>query len=465
MQSYCEQDTRVTYRLWQKLQSKGYSEQAIQLEHDFARIIFKQEQHGFCFNVDAARKLYAELCQRRMELEGTLQQFFPAWEERSPFIPKVNNAKRGYVKGQPTEKVKRIEFNPNSRDHIAQRLKAQRNWKPAEFTEDGKPKVDETVLEKLDWPEAKVLAEYLMIQKRIGQLAEGAQAWLKLEKNGRIHGQVVTNGAVTGRCTHKNPNIAQVPTKGVPYGKECRSLFTVPLGYRLLGCDASGLELRCLAHYMARYDGGAYAREILDGDIHWRNAKSLGLISDSEEFNKEDTQHDWARNIVAKRFIYAFLYGAGDAKIGSIIGKGKEAGKSLKQRFLRQTPALLRLKQDIESRVEKQGHLKGLDGRHLHIRSLHSALNTLLQSAGALLVKQATVFLYEELTEQGYVWGDDWALVAHIHDELQIQVKEGLEDVIGQIAVRCFERAGEHFNFRCPITGEYRIGKSWAETH
>jgi len=465
MQSYCEQDTRVTYRLWKRMEAKNYSEQAIQLEHDFAEILFRQEQHGFCFDAPSAQKLYAQLCQRRMELEAQLQEVFPPWEERTPFTPKVNSAKYGYVKGVPTEKVKVVTFNPGSRDHIAARLQAQRDWKPKEFTNDGKPKVDETVLSKLAWPEAKVLSEYLLVQKRIGQLAEGAQAWIKLESKGRIYGQVVTNGAVTGRCTHKNPNIAQVPTKGVPYGKECRSLFTVPEGYCLVGADASGLELRCLAHYLAMYDGGAFGKELLEGDIHWRNAKTLGLVPADEVYNKELEKHDWARNIVSKRFIYAFLYGAGPAKIGSIVGGDAENGGRLIRNFLRRTPAIKRLKEVIAQKVEGRGYLIGIDGRLLHIRSQHSALNTLLQSAGALLVKQATVFLYQELTARGYEWGRDWAQVAHIHDEIQLQIKEELADEIGKIAVRCFERAGDNFNFKCPITGEYRVGKTWAETH
>ena len=449
LQTYCEQDTRVTYQLWQKIQSKQYSEQAIQLEHDFARILFKQEQRGFAFDAEAGRKLYADLCKKRLDLEAQLQDVFPPWEERTPFTPKVNNAKRGYQKGVTVDKVKTIQFNPNSRDHIAQRLQAQRGWKPTEFTEDGKPKVDETVLEAFDWPEAKLLAEYLMIQKRIGQLAEGAQAWLKLEKQGRIYGQVITNGAVTGRCTHKYPNVTQVPAKGSPYGVECRSLFQPSQGFVLLGCDASSLELRCLAHYMAKFDDGAYVKVLLEDDIHVLNQKAAGLASRDQ----------------AKRFIYAFLYGAGNAKLGSIIGAGFKEGHLLKKRFLARTPALKYLKDEIAHRVEAKGYLKGLDGRLLHIRSDHSALNTLLQSAGALLVKQATVFLFESLTEQGLVWGSDWAQVAHVHDELQLEVKPELAEQIGQTAVRCFERAGEYFNFRCPITGEYRIGQSWAETH
>lgn len=457
MQEYCEQDVRVTYTLWNRIVSKKYSEQAIQLEHDFQEIIFKQEQHGFCFDVEAAKRLYVVLCTRRLELESELKQVFSPRilpskitnPYKSQFTPKRDNKRLGYQAGATFTKVELAEFNPASRDHIAWWLRLQYGWKPKEYTEDGKPKVDETVLAKLEWPEAKVLTEYLMIEKRIGQLAEGRQAWLKLEKNGRIHGQLVTNGAVTGRCTHKFPNIAQVPAVGVPYGKECRNLFTVPDGYRLVGCDASGLELRCLAHYMARFDGGAYAKELLEGDIHTANQLAAGLPTREQ----------------AKKFIYAFLYGAGDEKLGQIIQAGEKEGRILRTRFLKKTPALKLLKDEIALKAKTKGYLKGIDGRHLHIRSPHSALNTLLQSAGALLVKQATVFLYQELSQHGYVWGRDWAQVAHIHDEIQLQVKEEFADEIGKIAVQCFERAGQHFNFRIPITGEYKIGRTWAETH
>jgi len=465
MQRYCEQDVKVTYQLWLKLQSKNYSEQAIALEHDFAQILFNQEQHGFCFDVSAAETLYTTLQQRRDELAQELQTVFPPLEEHIPFVPKANNAKYGYQKGVLTNKIKRTAFNPNSRDQIAFRLQVQRDWKPREYTPDGKPKIDETVLDALPWPEARLLSEYLMIQNRISQLAEGPQAWLKKQQNGWIHGEVITNGAVTGRCTHKNPNLAQVPAKGVPYGEECRSLFTVPPGYKLVGVDASGLELRCLGHYLARYDNGAFAKEVVGGDIHWRNAKSLGLVAAGKVFNEDLPHHNWVRNIVAKRFIYAFLYGAGDARIGGIMSKGADVGRRLKSKFLRKTPALISLKDEITDKVNTKGTLKGLDGRLLHVRSQHAALNTLLQSAGALVVKQATVFLYEELTSRGYVWGRDWAQVAHIHDEIQLQIKEEFADEIGKIAVECFQRAGESFSLRCAITAEYRIGQTWAQTH
>jgi DNA polymerase I-like protein with 3'-5' exonuclease and polymerase domains len=300
----------------------------------------------------------------------------------------------------------------------------------------------------MPYPEAKPLCEYLMIQKRLGQLAEGKEAWVKLEKNGRIHGRVNTNGAVTGRCTHSNPNMAQVPAVRAPYGKECRELFKVAPGYKMVGADASGLELRCLAHFMGKWDNGAYAKELLEGDIHTANQKAAGLETRDQ----------------AKTFIYAFLYGAGDGKIGTIVGKGQEEGARLRANFLKKTPALKYLKEAVEV-ASKRGYLLGLDGRKLWIRSEHAALNTLLQSAGALVMKQACVFLDTTISLAGWEWGKDYSFVLNVHDEWQIEVREPLAKWIGETAVEAIREAGKHFNFRCPLDGEYKIGNNWCETH
>lgn len=292
MQSYCEQDVRVTIALWNKLMSKNPSERSLELEHAFQNVIFKQEQFGFGFDVEKAEELYKALSIRRAELHHQLQTFFPPLEQAITFIPKASNKTRGYVKGVPFTKTTYQEFNPGSRIQIAERLKLMYNWKPLTFTDKGQAEVSEEVLSELQWPEAKLLTEYLMLEKRIGQLAEGKAAWLLLQQDGRIHGRVITNGAVTGRCTHLSPNIAQVPAVDVPFGHECRALFNPGMaGYVQLGCDASGLELRCLAHYMANYDGGEYAKIILEGDIHTANQEAAGLPT---------------RNS-AKTFIYAFL--------------------------------------------------------------------------------------------------------------------------------------------------------------
>lgn len=456
MQAYCEQDVEVTEALFLKLESKQYSPAAIELEHKFATIIQKQVEYGFLFDQNAASSLYADVASKRSEIALKVVEAFGSWyAKKGPVVvPKRTVTYKDPLRGDRTEgaafsPVEHVVFNPSSRDHIASILKRRYGWEPIEFTDGGKPKVDETVLSGLDYPEAKLLAEYFLLQKRAGQIAEGDQAWLKVvKKDGRIHGPVRTNGAVTGRCTHSHPNVAQVPAVGVPFGEQCRACFTVPRGRLLVGCDASGLELRCLAHYMARWDGGAYVDVILNGDIHTVNQKAAGLPTRNN----------------AKTFIYAFLYGAGPEKIGSIVGKGVSAGKKLMTRFLDRTPALKNLKAAV-AEAAKRGYLIGLDGRHLHVRSAHAALNTLLQSAGALVMKQALIILHDDLTAAGYVHGEHYAFVANIHDEFQIEVDEALAETVGQMAADAIRKAGEHFNFRCPLAGEYKIGSNWAETH
>lgn len=451
MLDYNVQDVEVTHALYQKIIDKNYAQQALDLEHQVAWLMAQQERNGFCFDVPKAAELLAKLVQRRGVLERELKEYFGSWEVRMPdFIPKVNNKTRGYVKGVPVPKIKVVEFNPSSRDHIADRLINLYNWKPKDFTEGGKPMVDEVVLGKLSYPPCKQLTEYLLVQKRISQLNEGGQAWMKCEKNGKIHGSINPNGAVTGRATHSYPNMSQVPAAGSPYGLECRSLFTVPDGWHLVGADASGLELRCLAHFMAKWDGGKYAEVLLGGDIHTENQKAAGLETRNQ----------------AKTFIYAFLYGAGDAKIGSIVGGNATQGKQLKSKFLRSLPALGRLVEAVGA-AAKRGYLVGLDGRAIHVRSSHAALNTLLQGAGALVCKQWLVFLEAELQKHfKHGWDGDYCFCAWSHDEVQIACRtEEIAQKVAQIATDCVLLAGQHFNFRCPTAGESKIGKTWADTH
>jgi len=478
MEDYCAKDVEVTKKLWENIKLKNYSEMAIELEHKFFQAILLQERNGFAFDKKKAEELYVKMAKRRVELQAELQKVFSPTIEKMKsrayhFGDKVfaskaeasEEAKRWAKENNKTQKEglslikdgkqkeKTIPFNPGSREEIAERFKKKYGWKPQEFTPDGKPKVDEAVLQvlaNLGYAEAKPLLEYLLLQKRIGQLAEGNEAWLKMVKpGGRIHGRVNTNGAITGRCTHSKPNIAQVPRVGSEYGKECRELFIAGEGKTLVGADASGLELRCLAHYLARYDGGAYTKDIIQGDIHSVNQASAGLPTRDS----------------AKTFIYAFLYGAGDEKIGNIIGKGQEEGRRIKREFLDKTPALKRLKESIDYTLKVKGYLNGLDGRKLQIRSSHSALNTLLQSAGALVMKMSTILLLEKLQKLDFVFGTDYALVAHIHDEMQLECREDIAEEIGKIAVKSIEDSGQLFNFKCPLTGEFRMGKNWADTH
>ena len=423
------------------------------------------ETNGFCFDLEAARALYVTLSTRKIDLLEQLKALFP--DDKIPMkthlakaggrlFPTKKVAKEAGFKDKEITKgpckLKLVPFNPASRDHIADRLQRW-GWKPKEFTNEGKPKVDESVLSgvKLDKNQESVelLNEYLLLVKRMGQLAEGQQAWLKLEKNGRMHGRVNTNGAVTGRCTHSNPNVAQVPRVGSPYGEECRSLFKATDGKVLVGCDAAGLELRCLAHYLAPYDNGDYTNKLLKEDIHVVNQLAAGLPTRDN----------------AKTFIYAFLYGAGDMKIGEIIGKGRGAGKKIKEKFLKSLPALAKLKSCVSNALNGRDHLRGLDGRKLFIRSEHAALNTLLQSAGAVIMKQATVLLYNKLTDEGLEHGKEWAFVAHIHDEFQLEVLPSYVEQVSKDAVKSIQEAGEVLGFRCPLDGEAKAGRNWAKTH
>ena len=425
MLDYCIQDTVVTSKLYRKILDKNFSQEALDLETEIHTLLLQQQEYGFDFNVQEAQALYSRLAQRRSDIEDELV---------STFEPTIIELKT---------KTKTIPFNPASRMQIADRL-MKRGWKPKAFTDSGEPKVDETVLAGIDMPEAKLLNEYLLLNKRIGQLATGKQAWLKMEKGGKIHGRVNHMGAVTSRCTHSNPNTAQIPSVGAPYGKECRELFIAPSGYSLLGADASGLELRCLAHYMAAYDDGAYADVVLNGDIHTANQQAAGLESRNQ----------------AKTFIYGFLYGSGDEKTGKIIGKGAKEGKAIKNKFLAKLPALKQLRTAVSEKAG-YGHIKGLDGRIIPIRHPHAALNTLLQSAGAIICKTWYVFISRAIKQSKL----DAQIVAFIHDEVQVVVKKGQEDEAGRVILKCMRDVEDHFKFRCRLDSEYKYGSNWADTH
>jgi len=426
MLDYCIQDTEVTAKLYFKILEKNFSKEALDLETEIHTLLIKQQEKGFPFDVPKAEALFAKLQGRKQEIEDQLQETF------EPTIVELKT------------KTKTIPFNPASRQQIADRL-MKRGWEPEVFTDSGDPKVDETILSGIDMPEAELLNEYLMLNKRIGQLGTGKQAWLKMQTGGKIHGRVNHMGAVTSRCTHSNPNTAQIPSVGAPYGKECRELFISPSGYSLLGADASGLELRCLAHYMAAYDNGSYADVVLNGDIHTANQKAAGLDSRNQ----------------AKTFIYGFLYGSGDEKTGKIIGKGAKEGKAIKTKFLKKLPALKYLRDAVAKAADERGFVKGLDGRIIPIRHSHAALNTLLQSCGAIICKTWYVFICRALEKAKL----DARVVAFIHDEVQVVVKKGQEDEAGRVILKCMRDVEGHFKFRCRLDSEYKYGDNWADTH
>jgi DNA polymerase I len=431
MEEYCIQDTLVTQKLYEHLTSElklnKFDQRSIDLEHKVQAIIAKQERNGFKLDEVAGITLLSTLQNKLAHIENELQGIFPA-----------KTIERVSEKTGKSLKAKVEVFNPGSRKQIGERL-IEKGWKPSRYTETGQPIVDEGTLDGVDIPEAKAINEFLMLQKRVAQI----ESWLKaVGKDGRVHGKVITNGAVTGRMTHMSPNMAQVPNSGSPYGEDCRDLWIVEKGYKLVGIDASGLELRMLAHYMK---DDAYTSEVVSGDIHKANQKAAGLETRNQ----------------AKTFIYAFLYGAGDAKIGTVVGAGAKEGKELKSRFLKNTPSLEKLREQVSKISQKSGTLPGLDGRRVQVRSDHAALNSLLQSAGAIVMKQALVILNDELRRAKI----NYKFVVNCHDEWQIEVEESRADEAGRLGVKAIKKAGEYFNMRCPLDGEYKVGNSWRETH
>lgn len=450
MLEYCKRDVEVTALLYDRLIKENYSEKAIKLEHDFHYWISKQEQHGINFDETTAQSLHSILTKRRLELEEQLTLVFPAWDKvTGTKVYKRDNKKRGIKAGVPVTIIKKEIFNPNSRQHIADRLINVLGWKPNKFTATGQPEVNEQILNSLKYPEAKLISEYLMIQKRLGQLSDGDQAYLKLINKGKIYGQVITNGAITGRCTHHSPNLAQCVSSSSPFGKEFRSLFVAPSDMVMCGIDFSGLELRVLGHYLSVYDNGNFTKTLLEDDIHTANQKATGLSTRAK----------------AKTFIYAFIYGCGDKKLAEILEVSYDEAKRVRERFTKNLPALAILISAVRDKFRNFGHLKGIDGRKLICRAEFSSLNTLIQSAGALLVKKGTVILNEELTKAGFKWGEDYAMVLHIHDEMQFYVKKELLEKFKSIAQTIFQKTKDYFNFKTPLDGEIKVGSNWSDTH
>ena len=456
MLEYCCNDVRLNELVYFALlrEQTGFSEESIALEHRVASIISDQENNGFKFDERQATTLLADLKAKMYEVTSEVQRTFkPKMTDVKLVTPKIKKDGELSKSGLTAEEYERLiksgsrkpfmrqelkPFNLGSRKQICEYL-IDFGWKPNRFTPTCQPIVDEGTLKKITHiHEAKLIADFLLYQKRIAQI----QSWLDaVEDDGRVHGYVNSNGAVTGRMTHSSPNMAQVPSSNAPYGKDCRACWTSPKGYKVVGMDASGLELRMLAHYM---NDEAYTNEILTGDIHTANQLASGVDTRSQ----------------AKTFIYAFLYGAGDAKIGSIVGGTARDGKRLKEKFLTNTPSLRDLRERV-SVASRRGYVRGLDGRRVTVRSEHAALNTLLQSAGAIVMKKALCLLDEYAT----LWGLDYKFVGNIHDEIQTEVKEDEVDTFGRLAVSCMEAAGQHFNLNCPLAGEYQIGDNWSETH
>lgn len=508
---------------------------AVFLEHQAQWTLQKMVRDGFPMDIKGMESHYSTLCIDRAKSLKSLVDFFGSWYQPKggteifkhpktgkplPRYAKVKTAKSGYIRrekfrgrgnlkesywevdkspyvnGCMFTPVEHITFNPASRDHIAKKLK-EIGWVPVDFTDGGAPVVDDEVLSAVHFDDPKaeksirLIQEYLMIQKRIGQCAEGKNAWLRLVKSdGRMHGNINPNGAGTGRATHSYPNMGQVPAGRATYGREFRSSFGAehnrlpdgtPDPWVHVGCDASGLELRCLAHFMAKYDGGAYGEVILNGDIHWTNCVAAGLHADVPR-DKHNESHELARDN-AKTFIYGFLYGAGAAKLGQIIRGGKAEGKLLLDTFMAKTPAIAQLREGLkftlvkseqwtqsgQKVVWKRKWVRGIDGRKIHIRSPHSALNFLLQGAGAILCKHWVVEcsrLAQEVYGLKCGWDGDYVLMAYVHDEQQWAARTPeIAELIVKIAQEAMRNVGDIYEWRMALDTEGKIGKNWYECH
>ena len=423
MLSYCKRDTEITGRLANTLsvEGKSFSQRSYELERKVRAIVDQQEKNGFAFNIQKATVFLSQLEDEQHRLEKQAQEMFEP------------------TKVELKTKTKYIPFNIASRKQIAERL-MKRGWKPKKHTEKGNVIVSEDILSKLDMPEAQMFSRYFLLQKRTGLL----KSWIQeCQEDDRVRGRVMTLRTVTGRMAHNSPNMAQVPATYSPYGKECRELWTVsnPDTHVLMGTDASGLELRCLAHYM---EDPKFTREVLTGDVHTANQKMAGLETRDQ----------------AKTFIYAFLYGAGASKIGKVVGAGAREGQILIDRFLQNLPALARLRKMV-TEASGKGKVKALDGRLLHIRSSHASLNTLLQGAGAIICKEWLVQMDSLIRSSGI----DAKLVASVHDEYQFEVNKKDVDVLGDITKKAMKQTEESLDVGCPLDCEYKVGNTWAETH
>ena len=429
MLKYCIRDVELTAKVYTTLvpELKKFSPRSIKLEHQIRAIIDKQEENGFALDEPKAMQLLAKLTDESEQIKQQLQDVFkPIVEQR--YSEKTGNRLKDKV----------TVFNPASRKQIAERL-MDLGWQPQKHTEKGQPIVAEEVLEKLDIPEAKLIARYLMLEKRASQI----KSWLEhVDDDGKVHGKVLTLRTISGRMAHTSPNMAQIPAVYSPYGKECRDVWTTSSdNYILLGSDASSLELRMLAHYLNDKD---FTREVVEGDVHAANQRAAGLPTRDN----------------AKTFIYAFIYGAGAAKIGQIVNGTARDGQKLIDNFLNNMPALKTLRHKVD-KLASRGYILGLDGRILRVRQAHAAMNLLLQGAGAIVCKEWLKFITIEATKRKL----DYKLVASIHDEYQFEVRKEHAEELGSVTATAMKLTEQSLKVRCPLDSEYKLGKSWAETH
>lgn len=459
MGDYCDQDVRVSTYLWTRLKSEGISADAVIMETHFAELAFRMEQVGIGFDRGAAIDLFKVLDEKRDEvLEALVDLVPPAQTEmKTPqywidpvtdvHFTKKYDAPSGIRKEliPGPMKIKETHFNPMSRPQVAEFL-VTKGWEPTAKTPTGQVRIDESILTQIpDIPEASLIADLYRIQKIFGMVAGDKKGWIGLERDGRIHPQIKTLGAYSGRTSCVNPNLQQVPSARLPYGKECRALFVAPRQSLLVGCDAKSLEVRCFAHYMAKFDNGNFAEVVLRGDIHQANADMMDC----------DRQ-------TAKNTFFALIYGASSRKIAAMLDIPLRRASALVTRLFEERPAMLTLISRIKKKAAMSGHLVGLDGRILRPRSEHSAVNLLIQSAGACVSKRAALNLDFKIVANRW---EDTHIVGFIHDEIIVEVPDDSVRQVMRAAEASFKDTTQQFKLNCPMDGSAQLGKNWSEIH
>jgi len=482
MLTYCIRDCELTLKVFlaltKRMAAKGFSEKSCQLEHEIRLVLNKQEKNGFYFEIERAEKLRDELLQKQLDLEGPIRELFPpVLESVASYNYRLKKdgtpvqTYLGHLEKYPDVRLNAdgsydcydwVTFNIGSPQQRVQKLLSL-GWKPNKFTKKtakgggGNPQVDEESLiefsDKSKLPEIRAIADWLVLQGRSSMIT----TWLNAVdyEDHRMHGRVFTCGAGTRRMTHSDPNTANIPKAKVkvPYGKECRELWSVEdkINRRLVGYDAKGLEMRMFAHYLNNPEA---SKLFLEGDPHMNNTRNLGFL-------------DEYRDLTVKGGFYAYLYGAMDSKLGATLkpelsGRAaKEFGKFARQVLEQGTPGLARLVKEIQREFQNGGWIETIDGGFVRCPSPHAALNYKLQSAGGIVMKQASIILDGHKTRKGV----DSLKVGDIHDEGQEDAALKDSEEVGKLAVQSIREAGEELNFSVPLDGDYKVGLSWATTH
>ena len=427
--TYCEQDTRLCEKVYTVLlqSMENFSEKSIEDEHRMRIVADRISRKGFKINRNKTVNLFNKLMTEQDLISVECKNLFP-----DEIVKRVSEKT-----GKPL-KDKVIKFNPASRKQIGEKL-VNLGWKPKVFTETGLPKVDETTLKDCRLDVAEKLARYFLLQNRTSQI----KSWLELcSEEERVHCQYRTLGAITNRMSSIKPNLQQIPSVRVEYGEECREVWEAKEGNKLIDTDAASLELRVLAHYM---NDKKFTEEVLHGDIHTANQKMAGLETRPQ----------------AKTFIYALLYGAGDAKIGSVVGGTFKDGALLRSRFMANLPTFKRLSEAVQNKGRLTGKLKAIDGRILRVRHPHASLNTLIQGSSAVLMKKWFMLTDHHVRRKC----SDANIVAMVHDELVLESCEKDVALVSGCVKMSISQVNKSYNLRCRLDCDIQIGNNWSEIH